>query len=155
MTENLKQINYDIVKKVAEYLIDIYEKVTSLEVKEELRNKGYYATQKDVSKYLNDIYEDNKVIDYNYYNSDDIVWHCTDNGQYKTYSKITYVEWCDLDSEEEQESVIEEQSSLKPVENFIYKGEFGSIQIDIEADNFKQFVEYYEQTLKELNLCQS
>lgn len=56
----MKPIDKQIVKEVAETLVDDSPKkeTTSLEVKNALRNRGYWATQAEVSQYLRELVDE-------------------------------------------------------------------------------------------------
>jgi hypothetical protein len=67
-----KQLTKDITKKFFYSVIKKSNTATTLDIKNELRNNGYYALQKDVSEYMQEIASE-EDIDY------------TTNGVYNTY----------------------------------------------------------------------
>jgi len=70
--ERMKMLSKEIVKIVAENHLLEFGKTTSLDVKNDLRNKGFYAVQSDVSSYLDTIaYEES--------------WRYVDNGKFRVY----------------------------------------------------------------------
>ena len=73
------QVTKEIVKEVMQNLIEKNSQTTSLEVKEELRNLGYWVTQREVSNTLNELS-----------NEDDSNLEVTFSicGKYKIYSII-------------------------------------------------------------------
>ena len=70
----MNNLTLDSVKDIAESLIASAGSTTTLEVKKELRQKGYWAKQSEVSKHMNDIAL-----------SEGWNWH--DNGTHRTYDK--------------------------------------------------------------------
>ena len=54
----LKKITYDVVKEVAESLIASNTTTTTLDVKEELRTRGYIANQSEVSSMMDKVSSD-------------------------------------------------------------------------------------------------
>lgn len=73
----LKPIDYDIVKDTALNLIAENGSTTSLEVKEELREDGYQATQDEVSDFLKDVARDENL---------DFAAEVTDGNSHLVYS---------------------------------------------------------------------
>lgn len=88
---NLLSIDKNIVKEIAELLINIKGETTTKDVKNELRNNNYYAIQKDVSQLLAEISEENN-------------WTFTFNGEYRSY----FIDK-DLDETEEEEEDFENE----------------------------------------------
>ena len=70
----MENVNFTIVKKVFFSLLFKNKKTTSLDVKLALREKGYFATQNEVSYYLSNIG-----------NNEYLPFHITFNGKYKEY----------------------------------------------------------------------
>ncbi len=68
----MKTLNKKIVKKVAEKLLINNGKTTTLEVKNKLRARNYFALQADISLFLAHISEEEG-------------WSYDDNGVYRTY----------------------------------------------------------------------
>ncbi len=68
----MKTLNKKIVKKVAEKLLINNGKTTTLEVKNKLRARNYFALQADISQFLAHISEEEG-------------WSYDDNGVYRTY----------------------------------------------------------------------
>lgn len=52
----------DLVKDQAISLIKACAHTTTLEVKLTLRNRGYYATQEEVSQYMNELFQDGEFL---------------------------------------------------------------------------------------------
>lgn len=78
-TKNLRNITEFDVKLAAASLIYIHGRTTSLAVKNVLRDKGFWASQVDVSRHLVSLARQN-------------VLRYTDNGTYRTYFKAEPVE---------------------------------------------------------------
>jgi len=72
----MKNLTLDAVKDVTLDLISKNGKTSSLDVKNELRNQGYFATQSTVSDFMNDLYTSREV-DY------------TVNGRYREYTYVS------------------------------------------------------------------
>ena len=68
----LKQINVEIVRQIAESLMLLNGKTTTLEVKLALREEGYYALQSEVSAYLSAV-------------AAEMEWYFQFNGTYRRY----------------------------------------------------------------------
>lgn len=69
---NKLTVDKNIVKEVAELLININGETTTKEIKTELRDNNYYATQEIVSNFMAQI-------------SNEQGWSYTFNGEYRTY----------------------------------------------------------------------
>lgn len=70
----MDKINFRAVRKEFFNLLFKNRRTTSLEVKMALRNKGYFATQNEVSSYMSNIKEDEYI-----------PFTVNDNGKYKVY----------------------------------------------------------------------
>lgn len=70
----MKSLTKDDVKRVYEELLDSNGSTNNLEIKEKLRSDGFWATQAEVSKLMQEI-DSEEGLDYTY------------NGQYRVYHK--------------------------------------------------------------------
>jgi len=90
---NYKQLDYDIVKEVAEKIMDVMGYTTNLDVKNELRAMGYWATQALVAALMQEV-ADNE--EYNIQNT----------GNYNIYkykSNTSTIDDDDLDDEDDDD----------------------------------------------------
>jgi len=56
--KTLKKLTVDVVRYTMFIMTDLNKTVTTLEVKNKLREMGYYAEQNEVKSFMNDIYND-------------------------------------------------------------------------------------------------
>ena len=71
----MQTLTKKIVQDVGTHLIESNGSTTTLDVKQELRNQGYWAVQHEISTFMSQL-------------ADDGVFKYTDNGTYRTYNFV-------------------------------------------------------------------
>jgi hypothetical protein len=88
--KTFKKLSIDVVRYTMFIMTDLNKTVTTLEVKNKLREMGYYAEQNEVKLFMNDIYNDTLLY----------VRANSDNYRYFIYSfkdNLTYSQTVDID----------------------------------------------------------
>jgi hypothetical protein len=85
-----KQLDYDVVKETAEKLMTAMGSATNLDIKQEVRACGYWATQTIIANMMQDIANDEN-------------YTVTNNGRYNTYSLPTVSVNDDEDDDEDDD----------------------------------------------------